>query len=163
MDRQRGIDRHRRAEGSFEQRYADGHWVRISERKTPENGTVAVFADITELKQRQAELESAKEQADSANTAKSQFLANMSHELRTPLNAIIGYSEMLIEEAEDLRAAPSFVPDLGKIRDAGKHLLGLINDILDFSKIEAGKMDVLVEAFYVEELLSQVESTISAA
>ena len=84
----------------------------------------------------------------------------MSHELRTPLNAIIGYSEMLIEEAEDQGQA-DFVPDLGKIRTAGKHLLGLINDILDFSKIEAGKMDVLVEAFAVEELLAQVEATIA--
>ena len=136
------LDRHRRAEGFFEQRYANGRWMRISERKTPDGGTVGVFADITELKDRQTELEAAKELADSANKEKSQFVANMSHELRTPLNAIIGYSEMLIEEAEDLGQA-GLVPDLQKIRVAGKHLLGLINDILDFAKIEAGKMDVL--------------------
>ncbi len=154
------MQRHRRAEGFFEQKYADGRWMRISERKTPDGGTVGVFADITELKQRQAELEAATEQADSANKAKSQFVANMSHELRTPLNAIIGYSEMLIEEAEDL-GQREFVPDLKKIRVAGKHLLGLINDILDFAKIEAGKMDVLVESFEVTELLSQVELTIA--
>jgi signal transduction histidine kinase/DNA-binding response OmpR family regulator len=156
----RRLMQHRRAEGFSEQRYADGTWVRISERRTPDRGTVAVFADITELKERQVELEKATEQADAANKAKSQFLANMSHELRTPLNAIIGYSEMLIEEAEDLGQA-EFVPDLGKIRVAGKHLLGLINDILDFSKIEAGKMDVLVETFPLDEVLSQVESTIA--
>jgi signal transduction histidine kinase/DNA-binding response OmpR family regulator/HAMP domain-containing protein len=156
----RRVAQHRLAEGFIEQKYADGHWARISERRTPGGGTVAVFADITELKRRQTELEQATEQADAANKAKSQFLANMSHELRTPLNAIIGYSEMLIEEAEDLGQA-NFVPDLGKIRVAGKHLLGLINDILDFSKIEAGKMDVLVETFPIAELLSQVESTIA--
>jgi DNA-binding response OmpR family regulator len=84
----------------------------------------------------------------------------MSHELRTPLNAIIGYSEMLLEEAEELGQA-DFVPDLGRIRGAGKHLLGLINDILDLSKIEAGKMDVFVETFTVADLLSQVQSTIA--
>lgn len=53
------------------------------------------------------------------------------------LNAIIGYSEMLHEEAEDL-GQEDFLPDLEKIQEAGKHLLGLINDILDLSKIEAG-------------------------
>jgi signal transduction histidine kinase/CheY-like chemotaxis protein/HAMP domain-containing protein len=154
------LERHRRAEGFFEQRYSDGRWVRISERKTPDGGTVAVIADITGLKERQGELETAKEQADSANKAKSQFVANMSHELRTPLNAIIGYSEMLMEEAEDLGQG-EFVPDLQKIRVAGKHLLGLINDILDFAKIEAGKMDVLVETFAVNDLVGQVETTIA--
>ncbi len=154
------LERHRRADGFFEQRYSDGRWVRISERKTPDGGTVGVIADITELKERQSELEAAKEQADSANKAKSQFVANMSHELRTPLNAIIGYSEMLIEEAEDLGQG-EFVPDLKKIRVAGKHLLGLINDILDFAKIEAGKMDVLIESFAVKDLVSQVETTIA--
>jgi signal transduction histidine kinase/DNA-binding response OmpR family regulator/HAMP domain-containing protein len=154
------LERHRRAEGFFEQEYADGRWVRVSERRTPDDGIVGVFADISELKRRQAELEHARERADSASRAKSQFVANMSHELRTPLNAVIGYSEMLIEEAEDL-GSQAFVPDLQKIRDAGKHLLGLINDILDFSKIEAGKMDVLVEEFSVEHLLTQVEATIA--
>ncbi|MEP2120288.1 MAG: response regulator [Bauldia litoralis] len=154
------LERHRRAEGFFEQNFADGRWVRISERRTPDDATVGVFADITEFKQRQTELEEAKELADSANTAKSQFLANMSHELRTPLNAIIGYSEMLIEEAEDLKL-DGFGPDLDRIRVAGKHLLGLINDILDFAKIEAGKMDVLVEPFEIDSIVSQVESTIA--
>jgi signal transduction histidine kinase/CheY-like chemotaxis protein len=156
----RRLERHRRAEGFFEQKYADGRWARISERNTPDGGTVGVFADITELKVRQTELEAAKEQADFANKAKSQFVANMSHELRTPLNAIIGYSEMLIEEAEDLGQG-AFVPDLQKIRVAGKHLLGLINDILDFAKIESGKMDVLMETFEVKDLVSQVETTIA--
>ena len=154
------LERHRRGEGFFEQKYANGRWMRISERKTPDGGTVGVFADITELKDRQIELEVAKELADSANKAKSQFVANMSHELRTPLNAIIGYSEMLIEEAVDL-GQRDLVPDLQKISVAGKHLLGLINDILDFAKIEAGKMDVLVEEFEVKDLVAQVESTIA--
>ncbi len=157
---ERRIEQHQHPQGALSQRYSDGTWVRVSERRTPDDGIVGVFTDITELKRRQDELEEAREQADSANQAKSQFLANMSHELRTPLNAIIGYSEMLIEEATELEQN-EFVSDLGKIRTAGKHLLGLINDILDFSKIEAGKMEVLVEPVDVAELLAEVQSTIA--
>ena len=122
--------------------------MRISERRTPDGGTVSVFTDITELKQRQAELEDAIRQTEAANQAKSAFLANMSHELRTPLNAIIGYSEMLQEEAEDLEQDQLHARPR-EDRERRPALLGLINDILDLSKIEAGKMDVYLETFDV--------------
>ena len=114
---------------------------------------------MIERQRAEGQLREAKDEAEAATQAKSQFLASMSHELRTPLNAIIGYSEMLHEEAEDL-GQDSFLPDLVKIREAGKHLLSLINDILDLSKIEAGKMDVLLEDFEVADLIAQVQSVI---
>jgi signal transduction histidine kinase/DNA-binding response OmpR family regulator len=101
----------------------------------------------------------AKDAAESANRTKSTFLANMSHELRTPMNAIIGYSEMLIEEAEDL-GQDDFTPDLQKIRNAGKHLLALINDILDLSKIEAGKMTIYLETFSLTDMVNDVVGTV---
>jgi signal transduction histidine kinase/CheY-like chemotaxis protein len=94
-----------------------------------------------------------------ANEAKSRFLANMSHELRTPLNAIIGYSEMLGEEAED-SGQLSFLPDLNRIRTAGRHLLDLINSVLDISKIEAGKMDLYLETFSIRRLVSDVQDVV---
>ncbi|OQY58126.1 MAG: hypothetical protein B6245_13475 [Desulfobacteraceae bacterium 4572_88] len=87
----------------------------------------------------------------------------MSHELRTPLNAIIGYSEMLMEDAEDMGDEATLedaVPDLDKIHGAGNHLLALINDILDLSKIEAGKMELYLESFEVSPLISDVVNTI---
>lgn len=103
----------------------------------------------------------ARDLAESANRTKSTFLANMSHELRTPMNAIIGYSEMLIEEAEDMDAK-ELTPDLNKIRSAGKHLLSLINDVLDLSKIEAGKMTLFIEEFDIAEMMQDVVATIQS-
>jgi len=84
----------------------------------------------------------------------------MSHELRTPLNAIIGYSELLQEECADA-GDDDYVPDLGKIHTAGKHLLTLINDILDLSKVEAGRMTLLLEEFEVPTLVDDVRSMVA--
>ncbi len=111
------------------------------------------------VKKRTAELAKSMTEAEKANRAKSQFLANMSHELRTPMNAIIGYSEMLIEEAEDI-GQDDFVTDLQKIHGAGKHLLNLINDILDLSKVEAGRMELYLETFGIKNLINETISTI---
>ena len=114
--------------------------------------------DEAETAREAAEL--AKTHAISASMAKSTFLANMSHELRTPLNAIIGYSEMLQEEAEE-HGHDDMVPDLQKIRTAGKHLLGLINSVLDLSKIEAGKMQLFLEMLDISKTVEEVASTAS--
>ena len=110
------------------------------------------------LEEKNKDLVESQKAAEAANEAKSTFLANMSHELRTPLNAIIGYSEMLIEDAEDENE--DFIPDLDKINSSGKHLLGLINDILDLSKVESGKMELFIEEFDLEKVLNEVVATI---
>ncbi len=117
-----------------------------------------IGVEVTELKEFEASLILAKEEAIEATTAKSRFLANMSHELRTPLNAIIGYAEILDEEAED-DGLDEYRSDLQRILEAGRHLLSLINDILDLSKIEAGKMELNIETFSLESVLSGVITT----
>ncbi|EIJ41095.1 PAS domain S-box [Beggiatoa alba B18LD] len=129
-------------------------------------GAVLLFRDITERKQVEQAMKTAKEAAEkaqlaaeAANMTKSQFLANMSHELRTPLNAIIGYSEILHEEASEV-GHTHYLEDLNKIQVAGRHLLGLINDVLDLSKIEAGKMQFSLEEVDLNTLIAEVESTV---
>jgi signal transduction histidine kinase len=105
------------------------------------------------------ELLQANAEMRAANNAKSVFLTHMSHELRTPLNAVIGYAELLEEEAES-RGHPECLPDLAKIKFAGKHLLKLISEILDFAKIESGKVTVTLERCGVGTALDEVSSTI---
>jgi signal transduction histidine kinase/CheY-like chemotaxis protein len=134
------------AAGDFSQR------VRVSNRD--EFGALA--ANVNRTSEQLGDLY---RQLEMASEHKSAFLASMSHELRTPLNAIIGYSEMLHETAQD-EGQEEFLPDLAKIRDAGRHLLGLINDILDLSKIEAGKMDLYLEEVGLAGLVEEVGSIV---
>ena len=111
-----------------------------------------VFAkDMSNEARREKQLSEAVKAAEAANQTKSTFLATMSHELRTPLNAIIGYSDMLLEDAQE-NEDDMIVGDLTKINNSGRHLLSIINDILDVSKLEAGKMTVHLETFDIKEI-----------
>jgi signal transduction histidine kinase/ActR/RegA family two-component response regulator len=98
---------------------------------------IAVVAEVA----RRARIKAihAKDQAESANKAKSVFLATMSHELRTPLNAILGFSRLL---QNDENISPENKRSLGLINRSGEHLLALINNVLNLSKIEAGHISI---------------------
>ena len=111
------------------------------------------------IRERTKELFFAKEKAESAAQAKSEFLANMSHELRTPLNAILGFCEILIEDATELKQ-DGVVSDLEKIHTSGIDLLALINDILDLSKIEVKKIDINISSFEMKNLVNSVKTTL---
>ena len=142
------------------EQYVNIYFQDITQRKQAEKELLQHQEHLeTMVRERTADLAVARDEALAANRAKSFFLANMSHELRTPLNAIIGYSEMLIEDAESDSPETS-VGDLQQIRKAGKHLLQLISDILDLSKIEAGHLKLYLERLDITTLVDDVASTV---
>lgn len=125
----------------------------VSNRKHAEGAVEKYRLHLEALvQQRTAELELAKNVADTANRAKSIFLANMSHELRTPLNAVIGFSQLMAKDTE-LSAAQR--KNLNIINRSGNHLLSLINAVLELSKIEAGATSLDPEVTSLSALLNE--------
>jgi signal transduction histidine kinase len=111
-----------------------------------------------------AKMQQAKDTAERANEAKSVFLAKMSHHLRTPLNAVIGYSEILLEDAE-LDGDEGQIADLTTIHRAGRHLLSLVTDVLDMSKIDSNDVELLVQRFnlgsFVEDVVATCQNSVT--
>ena len=108
--------------------------------------------ETTPMKEIERSLQWAKQEAVEARKLKSFFLANMGHEIRTPLNAILGYTDLMLMDAE----SQADKMRLGIISRAGKNLLALINDILDFAKIEAGKLEIVYQEFSLRQALKDL-------
>ncbi|UJW74418.1 PAS-domain containing protein [Rhizobium sp. SL42] len=123
-----------------------GHWV-------------VVLTDVSEIKEREAELEVLLAKSEAADKAKSEFLANMSHEIRTPMNGVLGMAELLSKSILDTRQK-TFVDIIVK---SGNALLTIINDILDFSKIDAGQLRLRKAPFDPVEAIEDVATLLSAA
>ena len=123
--------------------------------RSVEDRLIALQATNRVLEREAQDLRNAKEQALEASRIKSSFLANVSHELRTPLNAIIGYTEMLLEEADE-RGGETEARDQRSVLTAAESLLKIVNDVLDLTKIEAGKLEIQTEVFPVIDIVEAI-------
>jgi PAS domain S-box-containing protein len=134
-------------------------WVQVEAKLTGDDHWLAVFTDITELKQREQDLTRLLQRAEAADRAKSEFLANMSHEIRTPMNGVLGMAELLSKSQLDPRQK-TFIDIIVK---SGNALLTIINDILDFSKIDAGQMKLRKAPFDPVEAIEDVATLLSSS
>ena len=142
-------------------RRKDGSKVSVEISLSPvetEEGTqvIAAIRDVTAKKRIEELAETAREEAELANRAKSEFLSRMSHELRTPLNAVIGFAQLL--EMDELN--PDQHEGVHEILKGGRHLLELINEVLDISRIEAGTMSISMEPVHLGSVLADALSLI---
>lgn len=119
---------------------------------------IILSEDISERKQMEKDLISAKEKAEESDRLKSAFLANMSHEIRTPLNSILGFSDLLTDPELDSETRIEFA---SLINSSGNNLLAIINDVLDISKIEAGQVTLSKRAFSANKLISEIQKEYS--
>jgi signal transduction histidine kinase len=103
-----------------------------------------------ELARANQELQTAKEEAERANAAKSEFLSRMSHELRTPLNAILGFGQLL----EMAALPPRQKQAVDHILHGGQHLLQLINEVLDIARVESGRLDIEIEPVELKTIVN---------
>jgi PAS domain S-box-containing protein len=113
---------------------------------------ISIRTDITALKMNEADLIAARDEAQSANQAKTIFLSNMSHELRTPLNAILGFGQLL--EADQNMTADQ-LDSVREMTGAGRHLLELLNEVLDLSSIESGRLTLTPVPVVLDELMDE--------
>ncbi|HMV79342.1 MAG TPA: ATP-binding protein [Leptospiraceae bacterium] len=126
-----------------------GRSVYLEDLSKSETTLMIAVIDINSEKIAEQNLNKAKKDAETANSAKSDFLAVMSHEIRTPLNAILGFTSLLIRETYDEQSLES----LQIISSSGKLLLSVLNDILDISALESGKLKLVREVFSVRQLI----------
>ncbi len=112
---------------------------------------------LKEQEEKVRQMKDALASAESANRAKSMFLSNMSHDIRTPMNAIIGFSALLMRDADNPVKVREYTR---KVTASSHHLLSLINDVLDISKIESGKMVLNISEFELADTVSAVDTVI---
>ena len=141
--------------GASEERFVDFVYSPLKEADGSRSGVIVHGTDVTDHVLARREAESARQEAELANRAKSDFLAAMSHELRTPLNAIGGYVE-LMELGIHGAVTDAQRMSLARVRTNQQHLLRLINDVLAFAKVEAGQLELDLAPFDAVELLDTI-------
>ncbi|MEP4380794.1 MAG: PAS-domain containing protein [Alphaproteobacteria bacterium] len=166
--------------GEPEIRNLAGRYLLVTERRTADGGIVMVGTDVTEIKEKEAQLENTVDdlqrsqrelrvqtenltklaerysrervRAEEGAKAKGDFLATMSHEIRTPMNGVIGMTNLLLDTNLD-DEQQRFAQT---VQQSAEALLALIEDILDFSKMEAGKLEIETADFDMSATIDNV-------
>ena len=132
----------------------DGTVLDVASHFAADGSLVRTFTDVTASVAAEAALIAARDEAESANRAKSDFLSRMSHELRTPLHAILGFAQLLQADRDDPPSAGQR-QRLDALVRGGQHLLALINDVLDVARIEAGNLQLQLEPVDLRQLVQE--------
>ena len=124
------------------------------------DGIIVTLRDVTSLKENEAALAIARDEAMQANSFKSQLLANVSHELRTPLNIILGYTDLIVRKSYgDL--TDKQVNILGRIKDSTQYLEGLVSELLDQAQLDSGRLKLSQRSFEPREVLGSTCNQLS--
>ncbi len=151
---------HRSNSPPLERLLPDNRWILVTERRTPDGGTVGIRTDITELKRANSDLAAANAAAARATEAKSRFLARMSHELRTPLNGVLGLAQAL---ARDPLLSTAHRAQAATLEMAGRHLVAVANDVLDLAQVESGHLELRPQPMALVPLLAGCATMVQPA
>ena len=130
--------------------------VRVAEnamRSALENDIQQAEDTVAKLSELNQELESARQEAESANNLKTRILSNINHELRTPLNAIIGFSDILANQKFGALGSDTYVDYAQTINTCGTHMNDLVTSLMEAPRAEAGKISLTEEYVPVEDIL----------
>ncbi|MFM8368482.1 MAG: ATP-binding protein, partial [Chloroflexota bacterium] len=123
-------------------------------------GHIITLRDVTSIKENEAALAIARDDAMHANSFKSQLLANVSHELRTPLGIILGYTDLIVRKSYG-ELTEKQINILGRIKDSTQYLDGLVSELLDQAQLDSGKLYLSQRSFEPREVLGSVCSQLS--
>jgi signal transduction histidine kinase/CheY-like chemotaxis protein len=143
--------------------YYQGKAAYFTDQHNHPIGYIISSIDVTEMSQKQLDLEHATEAANIANAHKSEFLARMSHELRTPMNGIIGVTSVIETKLPEWKQRNNFTDlsdNVKKINQSAHGLLALLNDILEISNLDSGKVELTHDNFVLPHLLKDIASAI---
>ena len=149
-------------ESFVEQRLSDGRWLHVKGRRTSDGFNAVIYSDVTEMKQREAELaenskrlELALEKEVELSSMKSNFVATASHEFRTPLTTIFSVADLLHHYSDQMDDIEK-LDYLEEIKQEVGEMTQLLDDILLVRKMEAGMFSFSPEKANIEVLLRNI-------